>query len=154
MNTVSPPSVGYFESARRHFQDANTLLRSSRKANAGHLFGVAAECGVKALLVASRVPIDTEGSIGSLPGVKGKGFRDHMPNLAQALTDFMGNIPDGRRAATYLSTLSGLGNFSDWRIEHRYWREAALPLGSIERWQSAAGGVMTVLDQAKEDGIL
>lgn len=156
MNTVLPPAlrVGYFESARRHFQDANALLGSSRQANAGHLFGVAAECGIKALLVASRVPVDDEGSIDRLPNVRGKGFKEHMPNLAQALKDLMGNIPDSRRATTYLSTLHDLEQFSDWRVEHRYWRDSVLPLGSIVGWQSAAVEVMTVLDQAKEDGVL
>lgn len=154
MSAMEPSSVNYLESARRHFHDAGTLLGSSRPANAGQLFGIAAECGIKAILVASKVPVDTEGSIDRLPGVKGKGFKEHWPHLGQALTDLVGAIPDSRTAATYLSELSNLAHFSDWRIEHRYWRDAALPLASVARWQAAAGEVMLVLDQAKEDGVL
>ncbi|MDX2218447.1 MAG: hypothetical protein SF172_05435 [Burkholderiales bacterium] len=154
MTAADPSSVNYFESARRHYRDADTLLGGSRQGNAGQLFGIAAECGIKAILVASKVPVDTEGSIGSLPGVKGKGFKDHLPNLGKALTDLMGSIPDSRTATTYLSALSSLSHFSDWRIEHRYWRDAALPVASVARWQSAAGEVMAVLDQAKEDGVM
>jgi hypothetical protein len=154
MSAIGPASVNYFESARRHFHDAGVLLGGSRSANAGQLFGIAAECGVKAILVASKVPVDTEGSIDRLPGVKGKGFRDHWPPLAQALIDWAGAIPDSRTASTYLSALSNLAHFSDWRIDHRYWRDAALPLASVARWQAAAGEVMAALDQAKEDGVL
>ena len=154
MSAAEPLSVNYFDAARRHFQDAGVLLSANRQANAGQLLGIAAECGIKAVLVASRVPVDTEGSIDRLPGVKGRGFKEHWPDLHQALTDLTGAIPDSRTATTYLSTLPNLGHFSDWRIEHRYWRDAALPLASVARWQLAAGDVMAVLDQAKEDGVL
>lgn len=154
MTAAEPSSVNYFESARRHFQDAGTLLGGNRQGNAGQLFGIAAECGIKAILVASNVPVDTEGSIGRLPGIKGKGFKEHLPDLGRTLTDLMGSIPDSRTATRYLSALSNLSHFSDWRIEHRYWCDAALPIASVTRWQSAAGEVMTVLDQAKEDGVL
>lgn len=146
--------MNYFESARRHFKDAGSLLGARREANAGQLFGIAAECGIKAILVASRVPVDAEGSISRLPGVKGKGFKEHWPNLHQTLTDLANAIPDSRTATTYLSALPNLAHFNDWKIEHRYWRDAALPLASVALWQLAAGDVMAVLDQAKEDGVL
>ena len=106
------------------------------------------------ILVASNVPIDTEGSIDRMPGVRGKGFRDHWPHLGQALTDLAGAIPDGRTATTYLSLIPNLAHFSNWLIEHRYWRDAALPLAAVGRWQAAAAEVMAALDQAKEDGRL
>lgn len=154
MSATGPIPVSYFESARRHFHDAGVLLGGNRSANAGQLFGIAAECGIKAILVASNVPIDTEGSIDRMPGVRGKGFRDHWPHLGQALTDLAAAIPDGRTATTYLSLIPNLAHFSDWLIEHRYWREAALPLAAVGRWQAAAAEVMAALDQAKEDGRL
>lgn len=154
MSAVGAASVSYFESARRHFTDAGTLLSSSRLANAGQLFGIAAECGIKAILVASKVPVDHEGSIGRMHGQKGKGFKDHWPQLGQTLIDLAGAIPDSRTATTYLSTLSNLAHFSDWLIDHRYWRDGALPLTSVAHWQVAAAEVMAALDQAKEDGIL
>ena len=154
MSATGPILVSYFESAHRHFHDASVLLGGNRSANAGQLFGIAAECGIKAILVASNVPIDTEGSIDRMPGVRGKGFRDHWPHLGQALTDLAGAIPDGRTATTYLSLIPNLAHFSNWLIEHRYWRDAALPLAAVGRWQAAAAEVMAALDQAKEDGRL
>ncbi len=154
MSAARPVLVSYFESARRHFHDAGVLLGGSRSANAGQLFGIAAECGIKAILVASRVPVGTDGSLDRPPGVKGKGFKEHWPQLRQALTDLAAAIPDGRTATTYLSLIPNLTHFSDWLIEHRYWRDGALPLTSVARWQAAATEVMAALDQAKEDGRL
>jgi hypothetical protein len=154
MSAAGPIQVDYFESARRHFQDAGVLLGGSRQANAGQLFGIAAECGIKAILVASQVPVDEVGSLARLPGVKGKGFKEHWPQLGRALTDLAMAIPDGRTATTYLSLIPNLAHFSDWLVEHRYWRDGALPLTSVARWQTAAIEVMDALDQAKEDGRL
>jgi len=154
MSATGPVVVSYFESARRHFHDAGVLLNGSRPANAGQLFGIAAECGIKAILVASQVPVVTDGSIDRPLGVKGKGFKEHWPQLGQALTDLAGAIPDGRTATTYLSLIPNLAHFSDWLVEHRYWRDVALPLASVGRWQAAATEVMAALDQAKEDGRL
>jgi len=154
MSAAGPVLVSYFESARRHFHDAGVLLGGSRPANAGQLFGIAAECGIKAILVASQVPVDADGSLDRPPGVKGKGFKEHWPQLGQALTDLAAAIPDGRTATTYLSLIPNLTHFSDWLIEHRYWRDGALPVTSVARWQAAATEVMAALDQAKEDGRL
>jgi hypothetical protein len=39
-----------FAAARRHFDDAQLLHGAQRFANADHLAGVAAECGLKAIL--------------------------------------------------------------------------------------------------------
>lgn len=154
MSTAVPVRVNYSESARRHFIDASTLLGGSRQANAGQLFGIAAECGIKAILVACQVPVDADGSINKPTGVRGKGFKEHWPHLGQALTNMASAIPDSRTASTYLSLIPNLSHFSDWLIEHRYWRDAALPLTSIARWQTAASEVMAALDKAKEDGRL
>lgn len=41
----------FVSSARRHFDDGETLLQLGRFDNAGHLFGVAGECAVKAVCV-------------------------------------------------------------------------------------------------------
>ncbi len=154
MNTTGVARVGYFESARRHFYDAGVLLTSARLGNAGQLFGFAAECGVKAILVACQAPTDSDGSIDKPVGAKGKGFKVHMPELKNAVRDFAQLIPDGRTATTYLSTMPSLTLFADWLVEHRYWRDGVLPTASVAKWQTAAGEVMAALDKAKENGML
>jgi hypothetical protein len=53
-----------------------------------------------------------------------------------------------------MATLPSLAHFDDWSVDHRYWRDVALPLTSVAQWRSAAVEVTQMLDQAKQDGKL
>lgn len=154
MSTLGNQRVGYAEAARRHFADAGLLLSNSREANAGQLFGLAAECGLKAIVVACGAKTDADGSVDKLTGVKGKGFKDHMPQLHQAAITYGGHLPDGRFSTRYLASMPSLSVFSDWAVEHRYWRNTAWPAASLPKWKTAADEVMLALDQAQKDGVL
>ena len=45
-------NVDFQGASKRHYRDAELLMANKRIPNAGQLFGFAAECGIKALLVA------------------------------------------------------------------------------------------------------
>lgn len=149
MNAMSAARVDYAQSARRHFHDAEHLLASNRQGNAGHLFGFAAESGLKAVLVACGVSTDADGGI-----PQGHRLRQHLPVLGDRLVSDGHLVPDGRFATVYLAKVSSLGNFQDWSIDHRYWADAALPTASVSLWQRCAGEIMVMLDHASEDGVL
>ena len=149
MTALAIPPVDYTGSARRHFTDAETLLTSGRTANAGQLFGLVAECGLKAMLVACKVQTDADGSI-----PKCHALRQHVPNLVCRVVSQGHLIPDGRLATAYMATMPSLNMFGDWMIDHRYWRDPALPLKSVAGWRIAAKEVLAMLDQATEDGVL
>lgn len=149
MSVVGAARVNYGQSARRHFHDAEQLLASNRNGNAGHLFGFAAESGLKAILVACGVPTDADGGIP--PGHR---LRQHVPMLGDRLVTEGHLVPDGRFGSVYMAKVNSLGDFQDWSIDHRYWADAALPVQSVPRWRQAAGEVMAMLDQASEDGVL
>jgi hypothetical protein len=53
-----------------------------------------------------------------------------------------------------MATMPNLASFIDWSVDHRYWRDVALPLVSVAKWRSAAKEVSTMLDQAQQDGVL
>ena len=141
--------VDYVESARRHMKDARILMDAGRQANAGQLLGFSVECGLKALLVACRVPIDAEGSV----SCESK-FKIHMPKLNHRLIWSGHLIPDGQRSTHYLAMLPNLDKFSDWKVDHRYFRESALPLTSLPQWNLAAQEINEMLDQAEIDGVM
>lgn len=149
MSTMGTARVDYAQSARRHFHDAEQLLASNRQGNAGHLFGFAAESGLKAVLVACRVPTDADGGI-----PQGHRLRQHVPVLGDRLVTDGHLVPDGRFAMVYMAMVSSLGNFHDWSIDHRYWADAALPVASVSLWRQCAVEIMAMLDQASEDGVL
>ena len=112
---------------------------------------------MKALLLACGVAPDSDGGIPAAhPAKQNKAhpLRQHMPCLTGRIAAHGKLIPDGPQAASYMATMPNLGHFIDWSVDHRYWRDAALPLASVAKWRSAAKEVSTMLDQAKQDGVL
>jgi hypothetical protein len=156
--TVTPPgAVAYEPAARRHLLDADALYSNGRFANAGQLYGFVAECGLKAMLLACGVTAGADGGLPQKNPIKPKEshpLRQHMPNLTDRIAMHGQLIPDGARATSYMATLMSIGAFHDWSIDHRYWKDAALPTTSIANWRIAAKEICTMLDQAKQDGVL
>ncbi|HRD91908.1 MAG TPA: hypothetical protein PLR37_16470 [Candidatus Accumulibacter phosphatis] len=137
--------VDYAGCARRHFKDADKLHQSGGHANAGQLYGFSVECGLKALLIQSGTPADAEG------GIAGE-FKEHMPRLAQMIAA-MTTLPDGRSASALLAAVPHLGKMRDWKIEHRYWKVAALPRQSLPNWAAAAQEMVNHLDVVKQGSL-
>jgi hypothetical protein len=157
MSNAVNTQVNYAEAARRHLKDAEALYTSGRRANAGQLFGFAAECGLKALLIACKVPAGPDGGLPQVHPTKPDRkhpLREHVPRLMDRIAQHGQLIPDGASATRYMARLPGLMHFNNWSIDHRYWRETALPLASVTDWRVAASEVGTMLDQAKQDGVL
>lgn len=137
--------------------DAESLFNTQRLANAGQLYGFVVECGLKAVLIACGVQADADGGIPAdhpTNPSKPHPMRQHVPNLIGRITNNMQMVTDGARMTRYLAMLQNLSKFRDWSIDHRYWSDAALPLGSVPNWRTAAGEVGQMLDQAKQDGVL
>ena len=49
----------FLDAHARHWDDAEILLQAQRWANADHLYGIAAECGLKKLMLVFGMPYDT-----------------------------------------------------------------------------------------------
>lgn len=153
----SPPPVAYEIAARRHMGDAEALFTTGRHVNAGQLYGFAAECGLKAMLLACGVAPSTDGGIPGKNPANPKEphpLRQHMPSLTGRIATFGQLIPDGAQATKYMAAVPSLVHFNDWSVDHRYWRDAALPLASLPNWRAAAQEIVAMLDQAKQDGVL
>ncbi len=58
---------------------------------------------------------------------------------------------DGRGAAKYLSMIPSIGNFSDWKTDHRYYVASALP-PSVLKWREASREIGRMLDEVALDG--
>lgn len=157
MSTVLPPPpaapavppVNYVDAAKRHMVDAEALRNGNRHANAGQLYGFVAECGLKALLIVCGITPDANGEIPSKHRL-----RQHVPVLPDRIVAEGHLIPDGTRAGQYLTSLAHLGDFKDWSTDHRYWRDAAIPVHLLSTWKQAAEEILQALDQAKAAGVL
>lgn len=147
--TMTHFPVDYVASSRRHLKDAHILMHSGCLANAGQLLGFTIECGLKGLLVACGVPTDLDGGIPSR-----NSFRQHMPLLNDRLVSSGHLIPNGSRSAHYRAMVPSVGTLRDWSVDHRYFKESALPLTSLPQWDLAALEMNEMLDQAVIDGVL
>ncbi|MBK5967422.1 MULTISPECIES: hypothetical protein [Thiorhodovibrio] len=102
--TESEPD--YRAAARRCHKDGTLLLEQGRLANASHLFGLGAECALKLLL---------EGHQGA--DVK----LSHLPELRDHALKSLRRRRDGAVQQLLNSDSYMLG----WRIDNRYWPDAA-----------------------------
>ena len=104
-------STDFRDASARHFDDAEVLLKQAepREANADHLFGLSAECSLKAVMLALGMAVNTDG----VPA--DRGHKVHMPELWAAFQSFA----EGRLASRYLEPLDKANPFSDWAIDQR-----------------------------------
>ena len=100
---MKPHSEDYTDAHRRHWEDAELLFERERWANADHLYGFSAECGLKAVL-------DAEGQ--SIEG----GFRKHVQDLWPTFISFAQGLPDAR----HLRAIPAGEPFRNWSHHDRY----------------------------------
>jgi hypothetical protein len=137
--------VDFSGASRRHYRDAELLMDNSRVPNAGQLLGFAAECGIKALLIAHGLKTDSRTG-----DIEEKGpYRTHINALINNAQTFR----DSRRYSQYFGMLPNLRAFKDWDTKHRYWNKSSIPSSHTD-WQKAAKEVMEMLDQAKLDRVI
>lgn len=140
-------SVDYVVSARRHIRDAYLLQHHGHRANAGQLFGICVECGLKSLLVRGGAPVNANGDL--LPP-----YKTHLPKLGTLISSLT-TLPDGRAASVLQSRLPNLVSMAGWTIDHRYWSDSAIPLSTyLADWELAALEMDALLDEAAGGGVL
>jgi hypothetical protein len=52
-------NTDFYDAHQRHWDDAELLYEKQRWANADHLYGMAAECGLKQLMLAFGMTFDS-----------------------------------------------------------------------------------------------
>ena len=134
-------STDFRDAAKRHMADAECLKENSW-ANADHLFGVAAECALKRVMVSLDMATHPDGS------PRDRGHKVHMPDLWPAFQSFA----RGRLASRYLQPLSPDNLFGRWSIEQRYSHRATITQAQADYHHGAASQCMAVMEMAFLDG--
>lgn len=115
-------------SARRHFDAAKRLYDDGkRKDVAGYLYGVAAECAVKAMVR------DTGGG-----EVRGH-FPDELPTRIRDATSFRGQ-------AKILNLINNNNFMSNWSTDMRYCKESDIDSKSVAKWAAEAKQALHAMD--------
>jgi len=127
----------------RHLNDAELLLTEERWANADHLFGVAAECGLKRLMIAFSMPVEPDGRPAQ------RSDRKHVDEIWVRYEAYRAGAAAGIHFA-----LASSNPFADWNISQRYWHRVGFNRSRVEPHRNAATAVHKLLATARRDGLL
>jgi hypothetical protein len=123
-----PPDMA--AAARRHLEAANVLnTHQGRPDVAGYLFGIAAECAVKAMML--------EANLWPLPNPdnrNGSPYYMHFPELRTALRDSL----QGRSGTPLVKFINSDAFLSNWSTNMRYAKSESILPKWIDAWATQA----------------
>ena len=127
----------------RHWEDAEHLFRAQRWANADHLYGVASECGLKALMLVFGMPFDQEKDRPTK-----REDRVHVNDLWGRYEAYR----QGFQSVRY--ELVGENPFSDWDISGRYAHRTQFDAQRTAEHRAGVDRVSCLVRQAQNEGLL
>jgi len=137
-------NTDFNDSHDRHWGDAELLLAANRLANADHLYGLAAECGLKRLMLAFGMSFDT---------AKDRPAKDVDRKHADGIWGRFESYRYGHhRGAAYV--LPNTNPFSDWSVNQRYANQTEFDVIRVNQHKSGADTVRTLLKKAQREGLL
>lgn len=114
------------DAAKRHFDDAELLFAHSspRLANASHLFGISAECSLKAI---ARM-FNSNAMFG--------GNKGHIPKLFTELCNIAPTLAGNAALADQINGLNPC--FASWTVSQRYESQSTFDLAIVLQEQKGA----------------
>jgi hypothetical protein len=135
----------YRDAAVRHFEDAQLLDVNRRTANADQLFGLSAECALKAVMSGLGMKLRGDGS------PQEKGHRVHINNLWMEFVTFA----QSRSGAKYAAMLDPMKNpFIDWDVSQRYGHRTDISPNALAVHEAGAEASKSILNAALLDGVV
>ncbi len=141
-------TTDFADAHHRHLKDADTLYSAQRWANADHLYGLSAECGLKALMILFGMPAPNGEPKDPLDRVHVNYLRPNKVNVWV-------------RYETYRSTyqainypLSPTNPFANWDVNQRYEHQINFTQQLVDPHKQGAVSVKTLITQAQQDGLI
>lgn len=135
-------NTDFLDAHQRHWDDAERLFTAQRWANADHLYGVAAECGLKRLMREFGMPVNAAGSPSEKP--------DHTH--ADCIWARYGTYLSGIVGAEY--GLPDENPFSNWNVSDRYAHQSGFDQLRAMAHQQGARRVCDLIAKARREGLL
>ncbi|GBE50099.1 hypothetical protein BMS3Bbin13_01024 [bacterium BMS3Bbin13] len=135
----------FMDAATRHWEDAELLSNTLRWANADHLYGVAAECALKAVMV--MLGMETKPDDGS--PIESR----HKKHINRIWEEFL-TFAAGRNEGRYSGMLPVGTPFADWDAAQRYAARREFSKDRVTLHRDAARAVRRILADARVDGSL
>ncbi|WP_152547035.1 hypothetical protein [Amycolatopsis orientalis] len=137
--------------AHRHLDDAEYLHEAKRWANADHLTGFAAECGLKAILISY---------LGGKLTTGGKPTHDNIPSGSRSyghidrLWDQLGATVTGRNGAQFSALIAAPNPFSSWKVDERYSDGTHIDETRVTAHLTHARRILSLHEQARINGAI
>lgn len=133
----------FLDAHERHWDDAERLFQSQRWANADHLYGIAAECGLKRLMVQFGMPVDSAAGAPTKPV-----DRKHADAMWARFESYRSGRTEG---AEYVLPANP---FSHWLVSDRYAHESHFDQARAEGHRTGAQAVRGLIAKARREGWL
>ncbi|MFM0518422.1 hypothetical protein PQR08_13400 [Caballeronia jiangsuensis] len=136
-------STDFLDAHQRHWDDAEHLLAAGRWANADHLYGLSAECGLKRLMIAFGMETNTTG----VPKVK----KDKV-HVDEAWDRYESYRSGHCLGANYPLPLSNA--FDTWNVSQRYDHRMYFDQAVAQAHRAGADTVKNLISQAQQAGVI
>jgi hypothetical protein len=126
----------YSEAAKRMFRDAESLYEAGRLGTPDHLYGLAGECALKAVLCGYRL----------ISGTKPQ--RHFKVHISQLWDEYLAHV-HGRGMPSL-----GLNPFTEWQTDHRYENDSLFTRTRVSGHRKGALEGMKAMELAAERGLV
>jgi hypothetical protein len=134
----------FLDAHQRHWQDAELLLAQGRLANADHLYGMAAECGLKRLMLKFGMLFNHD---------KDRPEKREDRAHADGIWDRFETYRSGHtKGPGYVLSTDNL--FSDWTAEQRYAAQHHFDATRVTQHRAGAEQVCRLIQKAEREGLL
>ncbi|MEO5376207.1 MAG: hypothetical protein H7832_00250 [Magnetococcus sp. DMHC-6] len=133
----------FLDAHERHRRDAEFLNQAHRWANADHLYGIAAECGLKHLMMVFGMEVDSLGK----PIIRED--RMHADGIWKRFESYRSGYRQGTGYA-----LPAENPFHDWNISDRYAHQSNFNQSRTQSHQAGVQMVCGLIKKAQKDGLI
>lgn len=134
----------FLDANKRHWDDAEILFKEKRWANADHLYGMAAECGLKQLMLAFGMEYDED---------KSRPSERHDRVHANGIWDRFESYRCGHhQGAGYV--LPGSNPFQDWDVSQRYANQSKFDEARVQLHKYGAQAICELIRKAEREGLI
>ncbi len=136
--------VDFLDAHERHWEDAEHLFQAARWANADHLYGMAAECGLKKLMLAFGMHYD---------GARDRPARESDRKHADGIWVRFESYRCGHhKGVGYV--LPSANPFADWNVSQRYAHRSHFDQARAQVHQSGTNVIRELIRKAQREGLL
>lgn len=134
----------FLDAHERHWDDAERLFNAERYANAGHLYGMAAECGLKRLMVKFGMTVNP-----ATGDPTNKNDWKHANNIWTRFESYRNGKVEG---IDYELPIPN--PFDNWEVSDRYAHQSNFDQAGVQVHRNGAEVVRQLIKKAQLQGLL